>query len=226
MMDLVDLMRAPSVAGPARIDSSIALDATGRGATPPAGIGRDWNDVLNSAVRGHDESDSAVPTPWHVALSEAHVKEEKPVEVPLHPDFVALEEAKRSWQERLSDLRAQATDSDEVELDPARASELADQREAVRGQVEELVARTFIAPILASMRENPLKSDLFPETPGTKALAPIVEAEVAKSMAKSMGGGFVEDVARRLLENLSPRVMRSDVMDDDEANVLAEGEES
>jgi hypothetical protein len=72
----------------------------------------------------------------------------------------------------------------------------------IRSNVEELVARTLIAPVLASLHNNPLKSDLFPETPGSKALAPLLEAEVAKSMASSMGGSLVDQVARRLLNQL------------------------
>lgn len=75
----------------------------------------------------------------------------------------------------------------------------------VKQNVEELVARTLIAPVLASLHNNPLKSDLFPQSAAGKALSPLLEAEVAKQMASSLGGSLVDQMAQRLLDQLDRR---------------------
>lgn len=75
-------------------------------------------------------------------------------------------------------------------------------RRDVYRHVEELVAQTLVAPILAKMGDDPLRSGLFERGHAEKALRPLLEAEVAKDIVAGMRTGFVEHTARRLLSHL------------------------
>jgi len=72
-------------------------------------------------------------------------------------------------------------------------------RDEVYRNVEELVARTLVGPILEKLSNDPLNSGLFERGHAEKALRPLLEAEVAKDIVAGMRTGFVDHVARRLL---------------------------
>lgn len=75
-------------------------------------------------------------------------------------------------------------------------------RRDVYRHVEELLAQTLVAPVLAKLGDDPLNSGLFERGHAEKALRPLLEAEVAKDIVAGMRAGFVEHVARGLLRHL------------------------
>jgi len=113
------------------------------------------------------------------------------------PPALSAISGQADWSAVLQSALAPAERTQRKGLDPRLAQ--------VKQNVEELVARTLIAPVLTSLHNNPLKSDLFPESAAGKALGPLLEAEVAKQLASSMGGSLVDQMARRLLDQLDRR---------------------
>lgn len=74
----------------------------------------------------------------------------------------------------------------------------ADTNEELHRSVDEMLARALVAPVLASLQNDPLKSDLFEGTHAEKALRPLLEAQVAQSVVQRLRTGLGDAVARRL----------------------------
>jgi len=70
--------------------------------------------------------------------------------------------------------------------------------DALKAGATELVATTFIQPMFAMLRSDPLRSDLFPESSGEKMFGPMLDAELAKKIVSSGNLPLTDAVVRQL----------------------------
>lgn len=94
----------------------------------------------------------------------------------------------------------------ELEAAAAGNTDDAKKNDAIRDNLKQLVAETFIAPMMKMARDDPFKSDLFHGGSGEDVFGQQLDQEMTKRLGESMRLPFVdaayEQFARRM--NLTP----------------------
>jgi Rod binding domain-containing protein len=125
----------------------------------------------------------------------------------------ALREAERGVSRELSAAERDELWSDrikrqrEVREDPER---LARAQEGA----EQLVASTFIVPILQELRESNQAAPPFGPGMHEKRFGPMLDAQVADRIVRAQGLGIVDAVRNRMLGVIESRVPAEDEVDD------------
>jgi len=73
-----------------------------------------------------------------------------------------------------------------------------DRREQARRAAEDLVAQAFLAPMLASMRDDPFKSDLLGGGFAEDAFTERLHVELREAMTRGRGWSLVEAIVDRM----------------------------
>jgi Rod binding domain-containing protein len=73
--------------------------------------------------------------------------------------------------------------------------------ERARDAAEQLVAQTFVVPMLRELRESDRSAPPFAPTRGERQFRALMDAELAQRMVKAGGFGLVDRLARDLLKN-------------------------
>lgn len=100
--------------------------------------------------------------------------------------------------------------------DPAAATEVADRRAAVSARLieaghedivqvaeqaaEQLVASSFVVPLLAAMRDSPFQTEMFGTTMAERRIGPVFDQMLADRIVQCSNFSLVEGVKTSILE--------------------------
>ncbi len=107
------------------------------------------------------------------------------------------DDAKRSHMHALIEQSRNIFGQNMLQSDSSESAE-ASSLDALKAGATELVATTFIQPMFAMLRNDPLRSELFPESSGEKMFGPMLDAELAKRIVSSGNLPLTNAVVRQL----------------------------
>ena len=99
---------------------------------------------------------------------------------------------------------ASAQDQFSSALNRARGKTPESREAAARSAAEELVAITFVQPVLAQLRETNNAAAPFGPTPAEKQFGSVQDARIAQDIVRGARFPLVDQLARSMLEHLNP----------------------